>query len=206
MGFVTLGIFCLNQNGIEGGILQMINHGIITGALFLCVGMIYERTHTRMIEDYGGLFKTVPIYIVFFTIFSLAAIGFPGMNAFIGEFLIISGAFKANMVIAAFSILGVILGASYMVWLYYRVALNEINPNTKAQLTDLDLREIATLLPLVILVFLIGLQPEVLLSYMHVSVEHLLEKINATLPNENFAVYDSMASITQYFKEIIGWT
>ena len=206
MGFVTLGIFCLNQNGIEGGILQMINHGIITGALFLCVGMIYERTHTRMIEDYGGLFKTVPIYIVFFTIFSLAAIGFPGMNAFIGEFLIISGAFKANMVIAAFSILGVILGASYMVWLYYRVALNEINPNTKAQLTDLDLREIATLLPLVILVFLIGLQPEVLLSYMHVSVEHLLEKINATLPNENLAVYDSMASIAQYFKEIIGWT
>ena len=206
MGFVTLGIFCLNQNGIEGGILQMINHGIITGALFLCVGMIYERTHTRMIEDYGGLFKTVPIYIVFFTIFSLAAIGFPGMNAFIGEFLIISGAFKANMVIAAFSILGVILGTSYMVWLYYRVALNEINPNTKAQLTDLDLREIATLLPLVILVFLIGLQPEVLLSYMHVSVEHLLEKINATLPNENLAVYDSMASIAQYFKEIIGWT
>ena len=159
-----------------------------------------------MIEDYGGLFKTVPIYIVFFTIFSLAAIGFPGMNAFIGEFLIISGAFKANMVIAAFSILGVILGTSYMVWLYYRIALNEINPNTKEQLTDLNLREIATLLPLVILVFLIGLQPEVLLSYMHVSVEHLLEKINATLPNENFAVYDSMASITQYFKEIIGWT
>ncbi|MCK5923785.1 MAG: NADH-quinone oxidoreductase subunit M, partial [Methylococcales bacterium] len=135
MGFVTLGIFCLNQNGIEGGILQMINHGIITGALFLCVGMIYERTHTRMIEDYGGLFKTVPIYIVFFTIFSLAAIGFPGMNAFIGEFLIISGAFKANMVIAAFSIVGVILGASYMVWLYYRIALNEINTNTMAQLT-----------------------------------------------------------------------
>jgi NADH-quinone oxidoreductase subunit M len=206
MGFVTLGIFCLNQNGIEGGILQMINHGIITGALFLCVGMIYERTHTRMIEDYGGLFKTVPIYVVFFTIFSLAAIGFPGMNAFIGEFLIISGAFKANMVIAAFSIVGVILGASYMVWLYYRIALNEINTNTKAQLTDLDLREIATLLPLVILVFLIGLQPEILLSYMHVSVDHLLERIHATLPIENLPVYDSMASFAQYFKEIIGWT
>ena len=202
MGFVTLGIFTLNQNGIEGGMLQMINHGVITGALFLCVGMIYERTHTRMIDDYGGLSKTVPIYVVFFTIFTLAAIGFPGMNAFIGEFLIISGAFKANMVIAAFSILGVVLGVTYMVWLYYRVALNEINPKTKSQLFDLDLREITTLIPLVVLVFFIGLQPGVLLSYMHVSVEHLLEHVNA----ENLEVYDSVSLFAQYLKEIIGWT
>ena len=201
MGFVTLGIFTLNQNGVEGGILQMINHGVITGALFLCIGMIYERTHTRMIEDYGGLFKTVPIYVVFFTIFTLAAIGFPGMNAFVGEFLIISGTFKANMVIAAFSILGVVLGVTYMVWLYYRVALNEINPETKSQLFDLDLREITTLIPLVVLIFFIGLQPGVLLSYMHVSVEHLLEHVNA----ENLKVYDSVSLFAQYLKEIIGW-
>jgi NADH-quinone oxidoreductase subunit M len=201
MGFVTLGIFTLNQNGVEGGILQMINHGVITGALFLCIGMIYERTHTRMIEDYGGLSKTVPIYVVFFTIFTLAAIGFPGMNAFVGEFLIISGAFKANMVIAAFSIFGVVLGVTYMVWLYYRVALSEINPKTKSQLFDLDLREIATLVPLVVLVFFIGLQPGVLLSYMHVSVEHLLEHVNA----ENYEVYDSVSLFAQYLKEIIGW-
>ena len=201
MGFVTLGIFTLNQNGIEGGMLQMINHGVITGALFLCVGMIYERTHTRLIDDYGGLSKTVPIYVVFFTIFTLAAIGFPGMNAFVGEFLIISGAFKANMVIAAFSIFGVVLGVTYMVWLYYRVVLNEINPKTKSQLFDLDLREIATLVPLVVLVFFIGLQPGVLLSYMHVSVEHLLEHVNA----ENLEVYDSVSLFAQYLKEIIGW-
>ena len=201
MGFVTLGIFTLNQNGIEGGMLQMINHGVITGALFLCVGMIYERTHTRMIDDYGGLSKTVPIYVVFFTIFTLAAIGFPGMNAFIGEFLIISGAFKANMVIAAFSILGVVLGVTYMVWLYYRVVLNEINPNTKSQLYDLDFREITTLIPLVILVFFIGLQPGVLLSYMHVSVDHLLEHVSA----ENLEVYDSVTLFGRYLKEIIGW-
>jgi len=115
MGFVTLGLFTLNQNGVEGGILQMINHGVITGALFLCVGMIYERTHSRMIKDYGGLSKTVPVYTVFFTIFTLAAIGLPGMNAFVGEFLIISGAFKANMIIAALSIIGVVLGVCYMV-------------------------------------------------------------------------------------------
>ena len=132
MGFVTLGLFTLNQNGIEGGILQMINHGIITGALFLCIGMLYERTHSRMIEDYGGLSKTVPVFTVFFTIFTLAAIGLPGMNAFIGEFLIISGAFKANMIIAVFSILGVILGVTYMVWLYYRVVLNEINSGSQS--------------------------------------------------------------------------
>jgi NADH-quinone oxidoreductase subunit M len=201
MGFVTLGIFTLNQNGVEGGILQMINHGVITGALFLCIGMIYERTHTRMIEDYGGLSKTVPIYVVFFTIFTLAAIGFPGMNAFVGEFLIISGAFKANMVIAAFSIFGVVLGVTYMVWLYYRVVLNEINPKTKSQLFDLDFREIITLIPLVVLVFFIGLQPGVLLSYMHVSVEHLLEHVNA----ENLEVYDSVSLFAQYLKGIIGW-
>jgi len=201
MGFVTLGIFTLNQNGIEGGMLQMINHGVITGALFLCVGMIYERTHTRMIDDYGGLSKTVPIYVVFFTIFTLAAIGFPGMNAFIGEFLIISGAFKANMVIAAFSILGVVLGVTYMVWLYYRIVLNEINPTTKSQLSDLDFREITTLIPLVILVFFIGLQPGVLLSYMHVSVDHLLEHVSA----ENLEVYDFITLFGRYLKEIIGW-
>jgi len=201
MGFVTLGIFTLNQNGIEGGMLQMINHGVITGALFLCVGMIYERTHTRLIDDYGGLSKTVPIFVVFFTLFTLAAIGFPGMNAFVGEFLIISGAFKANMVIAAFSIIGVVLGVTYMVWLYYRVVLNEINPNTKSQLSDLDFREITTLVPLVVLVFFIGLQPGVLLSYMHVSVEHLLEHVNA----ENLEVYDSVTLFARYLKEIIGW-
>ena len=203
MGFVTLGIFSLNKNGVEGGLLQMINHGIITGALFLCIGMVYERTHTRMIDDYGGLVKSVPKFVVFFTLFTLAAIGFPGMNAFVGEFLIISGAFKANMLIAALSILGIILGASYMVWLYYRIALNDINPKTNtAKLTDLDLREIATLLPLVLLVFLIGLQPGILLSYMHVSVEHLLERVHSI---ENLDIFDSVTLFAQYFKEIIGW-
>ena len=201
MGFVTLGIFTLNQNGIEGGMLQMINHGIITGALFLCVGMIYERTHTRMIDDYGGLSKTVPVFVIFFTLFTLAAIGFPGMNAFVGEFLIISGAFKANMVIAAFSIIGVVLGVTYMIWLYYRIVLNEINPNTKSQLTDLDLREIITLIPLVILIFLIGLQPGILLSYMHVSIDHLLGQVNV----ESLEVYDSITFFSRYLKEIFGW-
>tara|TARA_B100000315_G_scaffold259365_1_gene315116 strand:+ start:503 stop:2068 length:1566 start_codon:yes stop_codon:yes gene_type:complete len=205
MGFVTLGIFTLNQTGVEGGILQMINHGIITGALFLCVGMIYERTHSRMIDDYGGLFKTIPVFTVFFAIFTLAAIGFPGMNAFVGEFLIISGAFKANMIIAAFSILGVVLGVCYMVWLYYRIAMNEVNPSTESRLFDLEFREIATLVPLVVLVFFIGVQPSVLLSYMHVSVAHLLEQVNSAVSVESFNLHDSESLIAQYVKEIFGW-
>ena len=190
MGFVTLGIFTLNNTGIEGGILQMINHGIITGALFLCIGMIYERTHTRLIDDYGGLSKTVPVYVVFFTIFVLAAIGLPGMNAFMGEFLILSGTFKANMIIAGLSIIGVVLGAAYMIWLYYRVILNEINLKTKSMLSDLTSREVITLIPLVLLVFFIGVQPEALLSFMHVSVEHLLNQLHNSAPTDSNQMYD----------------
>jgi len=205
MGFVTLGIFTLNQTGVEGGILQMINHGVVTGALFLSVGIIYERTHTRMIEDYGGLAKSVPVFATFFAIFSLAAIGFPGMNAFIGEFLIISGAFKVKTIFAALSILGVICGTMYMAWLYYRVILNEINPKIRHHLFDLDLREVVTLVPLLMLVFLIGVQPEILLSYMHVSVEHLIEQVNTSNIAGNFDLYDSVSLIAQYLKEIFGW-
>jgi NADH-quinone oxidoreductase subunit M len=202
MGFVTLGIFTLNQTGIEGGILQMINHGIITGALFLCIGMIYERTHTRLIEDYGGLTKTVPIFMIFFTIFTLAAIGFPGMNAFIGEFLIIQGAFKANMIIASFSIVGIVLGTSYMVWLYYRIGLNEINSNTTPKLFDLDIREILTLLPLAALVFIIGLYPEILFSYMHVSVEHLLMQVHLSSVIENSTFNDALAGLIEHLRTL----
>ncbi|MEK6546594.1 MAG: NADH-quinone oxidoreductase subunit M, partial [Nitrospinota bacterium] len=178
MGFVTLGIFTLNQTGVEGGILQMINHGVITGALFLCVGIIYERTHTRMIEDYGGLFKAVPIFVTFFAFFTLAAIGLPGLNAFIGEFLIISGAFRTKILFGTLAILGVILGATYMLWLFYKVVYNELNPKIQHHLFDLDLREMITLVPLVLFALFIGVQPERLLSYMHVSVQHLLDGLN----------------------------
>jgi len=121
----------------------------------------------------------------------------PGMNAFVGEFLIISGAFKANMVIAAFSIIGIVLGVTYMVWLYYRVVLNELNSSSKSNLFDLDLREIATLVPLVFLVFLIGVQPGILLSYMHVSVEHLLEQVNNSLQLESINTFDVVNSISE---------
>lgn len=180
MGFVTLGLFSLNQTGVEGGLLQMINHGIVTGAVFMSIGIIYERTHTRRIEDYGGLAKAVPVFVVFYTIFSLAAIGLPGTNSFIGEFLILSGAFKSNYAITIPAILGIILGTAYMVWLYYRVVLKDLNPAIKEHLHDMDLREILTVIPLVLLILYIGIQPSVPLSYMHASVQHLLERLNVS--------------------------
>jgi len=177
MGFVTLGIFSLNQTGMEGGILQMINHGIVTGALFMCIGVIYERTHTRELSEYGGLGKAVPLFVLFYTFFSAAAIGFPGTNSFIGEFLVMFGAFKNSFYIGASLIFGIALGTTYMVWLYYRVVLNEINPKIKEHLHDLNLREFIMFLPLVFLVLLIGVQPSVAIDFMQESVKSLLNSV-----------------------------
>ena len=174
MGFVTLGIFTLNRNGVEGAILQMVNHGIITGALFLCVGMIYERTHTRNIEDYGGLFKLAPIYSTFLALFCLAAAGFPGLNSFVGEFLIISGAFSAWPGLGAAGVWGVALGTTYILWLYYRVALGEAKPALVGRRLDLNAREVATLVPLAILAVALGLYPDLVLGFLRESVGQLL--------------------------------
>jgi NADH-quinone oxidoreductase subunit M len=174
MGFVTLGIFTLNRNGLEGAILQMVNHGIITGALFLCIGMIYERTHTREIVDYGGLAKVAPIYSTFLAIFCLAAAGFPGLNSFVGEFLIISGAFTAWPWLGAMAVWGVALGTTYILWLYYRVVLGETNPGLQGLRLDLTVREVATLAPLVLLALVIGLNSEFVLGFLRTSVTQLL--------------------------------
>jgi NADH-quinone oxidoreductase subunit M len=174
MGFVTLGIFTLNRSGLEGAILQMINHGIITGALFLCIGMIYERTHTREIVDYGGLAKVAPIYSTFLAVFCLAAAGFPGLNSFVGEFLIISGAFSAWPWLGFVAVWGVALGTTYILWLYYRVALGETRPGLRGLRLDLNAREVATLAPLVFLALVIGLNPEFVLSFLRASVTQLL--------------------------------
>ena len=174
MGFVTLGIFTLNRNGLEGAILQMVNHGIITGALFLCIGMIYERTHTREIVDYGGLAKVAPIYSTFLAIFCLAAAGFPGLNSFVGEFLIISGAFTAWPWLGAMAVWGVALGTTYILWLYYRVVLGDTNPGLQGLRLDLSAREVATLAPLVLLALVIGLNAEFVLGFLRTSVTQLL--------------------------------
>ena len=177
MGFVTLGIFAFNTQGLEGGILQMLNHGVTTGALFLCVGIIYERTHTRMIADYGGLTKRLPIYAVFFMIFTLSSLGLPGMNGFIGEFLILLGAFTSQRIYAVIGTTGIILGAAYMLWMYQRVMFMELKPRNES-LLDLSAREVITLLPLAVLVFWIGIFPNPLLSVLHETVKHLLIQVN----------------------------
>jgi NADH-quinone oxidoreductase subunit M len=177
MGFVTLGIFALNIQGLEGGILQMINHGIVTGALFLSVGIVYDRTHSRQISDYGGLATVLPLYSAFFMVFTLASIGLPGTNGFIGEFLIILGGFTASKWAGVLSATGIIIGAGYMLWLYQRVFFMETNQKVVG-LQEMDLREIITLVPMVILVFWIGIYPDTFLSFMHPSVEHLLERLN----------------------------
>ena len=174
MGFVTLGIFTLNRSGVEGAILQMINHGIISAALFLCVGMIYERTHTREIKDYGGVAKTAPVYSTFLALFCLAAAGFPGLNSFVGEFLIIAGAFKTKAWLGGMAVWGVALGTTYLVWLYYRVGMGEINPGLEGLKLELNAREVATLAPLAFLSLCLGLYPECVLSYLRVPVGALL--------------------------------
>ena len=173
MGFVTLGIFTLNQSGVEGAILQMINHGIISAALFLCVGMIYERTHSREIKDYGGVAKTAPIYSTFLALFCLAAAGFPGLNSFVGELLILGGAFDTNAWIFGMAIWGVVLGTTYLVWLYYRVIMGKLNPGLDGLKLELNAREVATLAPLALLALCLGLYPECVLSYLRVTVSEL---------------------------------
>ena len=174
MGFVTLGIFTLNQGGVEGAVLQMINHGIVSAALFLCVGMIYERTHTREIKDYGGVAKTAPIYSTFLALFCLAAAGFPGLNSFVGEFLIVGGAFRTQAWLGAMAVWGVVLGTTYLVWLFYRMVMGEMNPGLKGLKLELNAREVATLVPLALMALCLGLYPEAVLSYLHAPVAELL--------------------------------
>lgn len=178
MGFVTLGIFALNIQGLEGGILQMLNHGVVTGALFLSVGIVYDRTHTRKIADYGGLASVMPIYAAFFMVFTLAAIGLPATNGFIGEFLILLGGFAASKWAGVLACTGIIIGAGYMLWLYQRIFFMETNQKIIG-LTDMDIRETITLIPMLILVFWIGIYPNSFLGFMHASVQHLLERVNS---------------------------
>jgi len=179
MGFVTLGIFSMNSQGLEGGILQMINHGVSTGALFFAVGVIYERTHTRVIADYGGLASKVPVYAAFLMIITLSSIGLPGTNGFIGEFAILLGAFQYKAVYAVIASLGIIMGAGYMLWLYQRIIFGTITNPHNEHLTDMNAREIVAALPLVILVFYIGLYPNAAFQIIHASADNLIKHVHA---------------------------
>lgn len=175
MGFVTLGLFTLTSGGVEGAILQMINHGILSAGLFLCVGMIYERRHSREIADYGGVGRAAPVYSSFLALFCLAAIGIPGLNSFVGEFLILGGAFETRGWLGAAAVWGVALGTTYMVWLFYRVVMGRTHPGLEGMALELEAREVAILAPLALLAVVLGLFPELVLSYLHLPVAELLE-------------------------------
>ena len=177
LGFVVLGIFTMNAQGVSGGILQMVNHGLSTGALFLLVGMLYERRHTRLIEDFGGLWKQMPLFGLFLLIVTFSSVGLPGLNGFVGEFTILVGAFRANPVYAVFAALGVILGAWYMLTMFRQVMHGPLDKPANRELKDLSAREIAVLVPIIILIFLIGIFPNLFLDKMGASVAALLAQV-----------------------------
>jgi len=181
MGFVTLGIFTMTQQGIEGSIFQMISHGLISAALFLCVGVVYERHHTRLINKYGGLVEIMPKYAIVFMVFTLGAIGLPGTSGFVGEFLILMGTFKKSFLVATIASLGVILGAAYMLWLYKRIIFGEIIHNELKSMIDLKKFEILILFSLVIPIIFFGFYPEPLINSMEVSVGNLLDIFNTNI-------------------------
>ena len=180
MGFVTLGIFTLKQQGIEGSIIQMISHGLVSAALFLCVGVVYDRIHSRLINTYGGIVSIIPKYSILFMLFTLAALGLPGTSGFIGEFLILMGAFKDNFLVAVIASLGVIFGAAYMLWLYKRVVFGEIVNKDLLKMPDLNKSEFTILIILALPTLFFGFYPEPLINTIEVSVKDLIEmyKIN----------------------------
>jgi NADH-quinone oxidoreductase subunit M len=167
LGFVMLGMFALNPLGLEGSVLQMVNHGLSTGALFLIVGIIYERRHTREIAAYSGLAHVMPVYATITLVVFLASMGLPLLNGFVGELLILQGAFAANRVWACWAVSGIVLGAAYLLWLYQRVFWGKVTHEENQKLKDLDRRELATLVPLVVLCFWIGVYPKPFLDFLH---------------------------------------
>jgi len=190
LGFVMLGIFSFNQIGLSGGILQMVNHGLSTGALFLIIGIIYERRHTRLLSDFGGLSKVMPVFAVMFMIFTLSSIGMPALNGFIGEFTILAGAFQivpalGGRIFAILGATGIILGAAYMLWLYQRTMFGKLDNPENENLKDLNIREWIYLMPLVLLCFWIGLYPKPFFAML----EPATAKLAATLENSRPAEF-----------------
>ena len=184
MGFVTLGIFTLQQQGLEGSIIQMISHGLVSAALFLCVGVVYDRMHSRMINSYGGIVAIIPKYSILFMLFTLAALGLPGTSGFIGEFLILMGAFKDNFLVAVLASLGVILGAAYMLWLYKRVVFGKLVNEDLKQMLDLNKSEYLILTCLAIPTLFFGFYPDPLINTIEVSVSDLINMHNINLASK----------------------
>ena len=181
MGFVTIGIFAFNSQGIEGSIFQMISHGIVSAALFLSVGVIYDRMHTREIEDYGGVVNTMPKYSIFFMVFILASLGLPGTSGFVGEFLVLIGVFKVNYLVSLLAATGVVLSACYSLWLYRRVVFGEVTNDNVRNLKDINKFEVMTLLPLLILTIVLGIFPNIILDTISTSVENVVTIYNSKI-------------------------
>jgi NADH-quinone oxidoreductase subunit M len=178
LGFCTLGIFALTPQGLSGSVLQQINHGISTGALFLLVGILYERRHTRLISEFGGLATPMPNFAAIYLIITLSSLGMPILNGFIGEFTILQGAFVVNKAWAAWGTLGIVLGAAYLLWLYQRVMFGTVTHDVNKTLPDLNVREYAVLLPLVALAFWIGIYPKPFFAFIDKPVEKIVQQVN----------------------------
>jgi NADH-quinone oxidoreductase subunit M len=181
MGFVTMGIFAATTQGVAGGIFQMVSHGVVSAALFLCVGVVYDRMHSREISAYGGLVNRMPVYAAVFMVFTLANVGLPGTSGFIGEFLALLGTFKVNVVVATLATLGVILSACYALWLYRKVIFGTLDKPSLAGITDVSVREIAVFAPLIVLTILLGVYPKPVLDISAASVTALLDNYQHAL-------------------------
>jgi NADH-quinone oxidoreductase subunit M len=182
MAFVTIGLMAFNQQGLDGAMLVMLSHGLVSGALFLCVGVIYDRLHTRDIARYGGLADNMPKYAVFFMIFTMASVGLPGTSGFVGEFLSLAGSYRASSWVAFVMTTGIILGAAYMLYLYRRVVYGKLDKADVAAMPDLSLREVALLAPLVAVVFWMGVYPESFLKPIRGDVRFVLARLEPANP------------------------
>ncbi|MDF1855502.1 NADH-quinone oxidoreductase subunit M [Pseudooceanicola sp.] len=189
MGYVTLGIFAANQQGLDGAIFQMLSHGFVSGALFLCVGVIYDRMHTRDIEAYGGLVNRMPVYALVFMLFTMANVGLPGTSGFVGEFLILMGAFQANTLIAAIAATGVILSASYALWLYRRVVMGDLIKESLRTISDMSRREKAIFAPLIAMTLLLGVYPSLVTDIIGPSTEALVHTYHAATAGAESATH-----------------
>ena len=193
MGFVTMGIFTLTQQGVEGGVFQMLSHGVVSAALFLCVGVVYDRVHSREISAYGGLVNRMPLYAAFFLVFALANIGLPGTSGFVGEFLTMLGAFHVQTWVAIFAASGVILSACYMLYLYWRVMMGELVKPALQTIKDLSLRETVILAPLVIATVVLGIYPKLIFDITGTSVAHLIQQHHTALAYDRGAASPKVA-------------
>ncbi len=191
MGFVTMGIFAMNAEGVQGGIFQMLSHGLVSGALFLCVGVVYDRMHTREISAYGGLVNRMPLYAFVFLVFTMANVGLPGTSGFIGEFLTLIGTYHVNTWVTFFAATGMILSAGYALWLYRRIALGALDKASLKAILDLSGREIAILAPLVVLALFFGFYPSPVMNVTSAAVDHLVSNYQAAL-----SAAGKLASIT----------